>query len=150
MADIMTTLQRSALMARIRGRRNESTELTLAKLLRAARISGWRRHPAIVGRPDFIFPREKVAVFVDGCFWHGCPKHFKAPQARAEFWRDKISGNKRRDARVNAVLRKLGWQVIRIWEHSLTRRHAARSVLRIGVAVAARRLVVGRAGGQAE
>ncbi|HWA09479.1 MAG TPA: DNA mismatch endonuclease Vsr [Chthoniobacteraceae bacterium] len=139
MADVMTIAQRSALMARIRGRGNESTELLLARLLRAEKIFGWLRHVSMTGRPDFIFRRAKVAVFVDGCFWHGCPRHFKAPQARAKFWKDKIGANKRRDTAVDTALRKSGWRVIRIWEHGLTRAEAARSLRRIRSAIAASR-----------
>jgi len=128
------------MMALIRGSRNESTEMALARLLRAAKITGWRRHQGVIGKPDFVFNKEKVAVFVDGCFWHGCPKHFKAPKSRVDFWKTKITGNIRRDRRVNAGLRKLGWMVIRIWEHDLTRSLAMRAVVRIKKAVDSRRI----------
>jgi len=77
-------------------------------------------------RPDFVFPRLKTAVFVDGCFWHGCPKHATWPKTRAAFWRKKILGNKARDRRVNRALRAKGWTVIRIWEHELSRKNEAR------------------------
>ena len=79
-----------------------------------------RRLPRV--RPDFVFPRLRVAVFVDGCFWHGCPKHATQPKTNAAFWRDKIAANRARDRRVNHVLRALGWRVLRIWEHDLKRR----------------------------
>jgi len=75
MPDVFTKRKRSEVMARIRGRGNKDTEIALAKLLRANGISGWRRNQALIGKPDFIFRRERVAVFVDGCFWHGCPIH---------------------------------------------------------------------------
>ena len=75
MPDVFTKAKRSQVMSRIRGRGNQETELALAKLLRAARINGWRRHAPIFGRPDFTFHKERVVIFVDGCFWHGCPKH---------------------------------------------------------------------------
>ena len=110
---------RSRMMARIRGRGNKETEEALAKLLRQHRIKGWRRHQPVFGKPDFIFPKSRLAVFVDGCFWHGCPKHGTKPKSNRAYWRRKLSGNKKRDLFVNRELRKLGWRVIRIWECDL-------------------------------
>lgn len=101
------------------------------RLLRAKRITGWRRHLPLTGRPDFAFPSKRVAVFVDGCFWHGCPKHFKAPVSRAEFWREKIESNRRRDRAVSRMLRSSGWAVVRIWEHDLGHAGSARALARI-------------------
>jgi DNA mismatch endonuclease, patch repair protein len=74
------------------------------------------------GTPDFAFPKQRLAVFVDGCFWHGCPKHATFPATRRKFWLSKFADNKARDGRVNLELRLLGWRVIRIWEHDLTKR----------------------------
>lgn len=119
MADILSPAARSERMSRIRGRGNASTEERMRMLLRSAGLSGWRRHCKLSGRPDFVFRQEKVAIFVDGCFWHGCPTHFKAPVGNAEFWRKKIAGNRERDRAVNRNLRKAGWTVLRIWEHAL-------------------------------
>jgi DNA mismatch endonuclease (patch repair protein) len=73
-------------------------------------------------KPDFVFQKLKTAVFVDGCFWHGCPKHATWPKTRAAFWLEKITGNKARDCRVNRALRKRGWTVVRVWEHELKRK----------------------------
>jgi DNA mismatch endonuclease (patch repair protein) len=112
-------LTRSEIMSRIRGKGNEKTELRLARFLRAEGVSGWRRHLMIPGRPDFSFPRQKVAVFVDGCFWHGCPKCFRLPKQNRAFWKAKIEGNRKRDRSVNGRLRRLGWHVLRIWECQL-------------------------------
>ena len=70
-------------------------------------------------RPDFVFARQRVAVFVDGCFWHGCRWHGTRPQGNAAFWAKKLAGNQARDRRVNRVLRRHGWRVLRIWEHGL-------------------------------
>jgi len=81
-------------------------------------------------KADFVFPKQKLAVFVDGCFWHGCPKHGTSPKTRASFWLAKISGNKARDSLVNRLLRKRGWKVIRIWEHELTNRNLPRLLRR--------------------
>ena len=107
---------RSWLMSRIRGKGNEKTEIRLAKLLRRDGIKGWRRHLPIPGRPDFSFRKQKVAVFVEGCFWHGCPRCFRLPKQNRAFWKAKIEGNRRRDRSVNGRLRGLGWKVIRIRE----------------------------------
>ena len=106
-------------MSRIRGRGNKQTELALALLLRAGGIKGWRRHQDVFGRPDFIFRSERLAVFVDGCFWHGCPKHSNTPVNNRAFWVKKLTANKVRDRLVTRTLRAQGWRVLRIWEHDL-------------------------------
>ena len=103
-------------MAAIRGRGNQTTELRLAAALRFFGLSGWRRHLPLPGKPDFAWRSEKVAVFVDGCFWHGHEGCYKAPRHNAEFWEAKVEGNRRRDRRADRRLRALGWKVIRIWE----------------------------------
>ena len=103
-------------MSRIRGKGNKSTELKLLKLLHEHGIAGWRRHQPITGKPDFIFPKQKLAVFVDGCFWHGCPRCFRIPGQNAEFWEKKIGGNMKRDRKISRLLRAEGWSVCRIWE----------------------------------
>jgi DNA mismatch endonuclease (patch repair protein) len=79
-------------------------------------VTGWRRNRPIVGKPDFVFPKAKVAVFVDGCFWHGCPKCYRAPKSNVPYWRLKIERNRKRDLKVNRELRKRGWVVLRFWE----------------------------------
>lgn len=119
MSDVFSRSKRSEVMARIRGRGNKSTEETFATILRKARISGWRRHQRIPGRPDFVFYKEKMAVFIDGCFWHGCPRCYQAPLQNGEFWHAKFLKNQSRDKQVNTELRSAGWKVVRIWEHQL-------------------------------
>lgn len=116
-----TSAARRRIMSAIVGTGNRTTELRLASLLRRCRISGWRRHRPLPGRPDFSWSREKVAVFVDGCFWHGCPWCYKAPRNNKLFWREKLDSNQRRDRRVEKKLRDLGWRVLRIWECRVTR-----------------------------
>ena len=123
-------------MSRIRSRGNKDTELALASLFRRHGITGWRRHheirPTVLPRgprpnaaaaqrrrdfrvrPDFVFPRLKLAVFVDGCFWHGCPKHATQPRNNAAFWRKKLAANRVRERKVNRTLRRAGWRVVRI------------------------------------
>jgi len=110
---------RSKWMAAIHGAGNLSTEIRLARIMRASHIKGWRRGSNLPGKPDFIFGHAKVAVFVDGCFWHGCPFCMKMPKTNVALWTEKISGNRRRDRRVDKTLRSRGWKVLRIWEHSL-------------------------------
>jgi DNA mismatch endonuclease, patch repair protein len=156
MPDVFTKAKRSEVMSRIRSRGNKATELALAKLLRVHGIAGWRRQVEIRGRaalrrgpniraapqrrptlrvrPDFIFPKLKLALFVDGCFWHGCPRHATQPRNNRAFWQKKLADNRRRDVRVTRALRRSGWRVVRIWECALQRatKHedAARRLLR--------------------
>lgn len=147
-------------MSRIRSRGNKDTELALAKVFRAEGITGWRRHVVIRGRaallrgpnlkaaqqrrptsrevfrvrPDFVFPKLRLAVFVDGCFWHGCPKHATQPKGNAAFWRRKFAMNKARDRLVTRTLRRDGWRVLRIWEHELKK--PARVIAKVRKALA--------------
>ena len=129
--DVFNKAKRSEVMSRIRGRGNKDTELALAKIFRAERITGWRRNPYVFGKPDFVFTKLKLAIFVDGCFWHGCPKHCNQPANNRAFWRRKLSSNKARDALVTRTLRRGGWRVLRVWEHELVRKHQARLMRRI-------------------
>ena len=103
-------------MQAIRAKGNKSTELKMVALLRQSNITGWRRHLPLPGKPDFTFKKEKVTVFVDGCFWHKCPKCYREPKTNADFWRNKIQTNVKRDRKVTNELRKAGWSVCRIWE----------------------------------
>jgi DNA mismatch endonuclease (patch repair protein) len=121
MVDRLTKDQRSRNMARIRNFGNKSTELRMAKLLRQYGLRGWRRHPRLPGRPDFVFPRERVALFIDGCFWHCCPRCNWMPNSNAAYWTAKFAANRSRDRKANRALRRGGWRVIRVWEHSLER-----------------------------
>jgi DNA mismatch endonuclease (patch repair protein) len=131
MTDIYTPKRRSEIMAAVRGRGNRSTEIRLIWLMKAANIKGWRRGSLLPGRPDFVFPQYRLAVFVDGCFWHGCPAHSTVPKKNREFWLRKILNNVGRDALVGKRLRKAGWHVMRIWEHSLTTSTGKESMARL-------------------
>jgi DNA mismatch endonuclease (patch repair protein) len=180
MPDVFSKAKRSEVMSRIRSRGNRDTELALVHLLRAHKISGWRRHvrvavesswlrvesrkrgntssglrppsprsgegaalvrrgipqpsttnPQLAVRPDFVFRKSRTAIFVDGCFWHGCPRHATKPANNRAFWRRKLAGNKKRDALVTRTLRRAGWRVFRIWEHELAKKNEARLVRRI-------------------
>lgn len=104
-------------MSRIHGK-DTDPEVRLRRELWAAGLR-YRIHYKITGRPDIVFPRARVAIFVDGCFWHGCPVHSVRPKANSRFWATKLEGNIARDNKVNAELNTLGWKVIRIWEHDV-------------------------------
>jgi DNA mismatch endonuclease (patch repair protein) len=121
MPDVFTKAKRSEVMSRIRGRGNRETEVALARVLRRHHITGWRRHLPLAGRPDFAFRRERVVVFVDGCFWHKCPKHSNVPENNREVWVEKLTKNVQRDHRVTRALRASGWRVVRVWEHEMRR-----------------------------
>lgn len=124
MMDKLTKNRRSTNMAAVKARGNRTTELRLMKLLRSRDVSGWRRHPKkIAGKPDFIFMKENVVLFVDGCFWHGCKRcNVRLPKSNIAFWKSKIERNRKRDTSVNARLRKKGYIVVRIKEHQLARK----------------------------
>jgi DNA mismatch endonuclease, patch repair protein len=119
MSDWLTPEQRSRNMSSIRSKGNATTEGALLKVLRAARITGWRRHANLPGRPDFVFKAENLAIFVDGCFWHGCSRCYKLPHDNRTYWRKKTITNRERDRIRSRQLRKMGWRVLRIWEHTL-------------------------------
>ncbi|MDL5045825.1 very short patch repair endonuclease [Oscillatoria amoena NRMC-F 0135] len=119
--DIFSPEKRTQIMAKIRSSGNKSTELKAVSLFRARRITGWRRKYPLPGKPDFCFPKHKIAVFVDGCFWHGCPKHGRMPSTNKRFWVKKISRNVQRDKLVVRILKKRGWTVVRIWEHEFAK-----------------------------
>lgn len=125
MTDVFTKAKRSQVMAKILGRGNKATEVALIRIFRAQHITGWRRHTSLFGKPDFTFRGERVVVFVDGCFWHGCPLHCRLPSTNSSYWSRKITSNRVRDKMVNAKLRKAGWRVVRIWEHDLAKRPSA-------------------------
>lgn len=115
MMDTVDRKTRSRVMSAVKSRGNRSTEIKMVRLLRRHSLSGWRRHLDLPGTPDFAWRRQKVALFVDGCFWHGCSCR-ELPKTNVNFWRDKISNNVRRDRRVSRELRKQGWSVIRVRE----------------------------------
>ena len=118
MADVHTKEQRGYNMSRIRSSKTK-TELKFKSLFKAL---GFTYQPKnVYGKPDFIHKKEKIAVFVDGCFWHGCPKHFRMPKSNRKFWSEKIRKNAERDKIVTKNLRKDGWKVLRVWEHNIKR-----------------------------
>ena len=114
-----SSLEASRRMARVR-QKGTSAELDLRRVLHARGLR-YRLHVPLLTKPrrvaDIVFPVARVAVFVDGCFWHRCPEHASWPKSNAQFWREKIEANRARDADTDSLLKADGWQVVRIWEH---------------------------------
>lgn len=107
-------------MKAVKGKGNKSTEVRFRAMLVRARFRGWKVHPkGLVGKPDFFFPEQHLAVFVDGCFWHGCPRCGHVPKANNPYWKAKIEGNQRRDRGHDLLLQEQGIRVLRVWEHEL-------------------------------
>jgi DNA mismatch endonuclease (patch repair protein) len=107
-------------MSKIQSRGNKSTELRFRSLLIRAGLNGWCVQPKeVVGRPDFAFLKLRLVIFIDSCFWHGCPTHVRYPKSNKHYWRKKILANRKRDSILTKKLRKEGWSVFRVWEHDL-------------------------------
>ena len=117
MSDVLSKEQRSFCMSQIKGK-DTKPEVVLRKALWNL---GYRHRikTRLPGAPDIVYPSLKVVVFVDGCFWHRCPKHYQPPKTRALFWQKKIDSNVERDKKNNTLLEADGWVVIRTWEHEI-------------------------------
>ena len=111
-------------------------EHSLMHALREERVAYSLHDSSLPGKPDLVFKRNRIALFVDSDFWHAHPKRFTMPRTHRAYWRVKIMGNKRRDRRVNRALRKLGWRVIRVWEYDI-RHSLPRVVSRVLAALTA-------------
>jgi DNA mismatch endonuclease, patch repair protein len=118
MADVLSQEQRKYNMSRIRGK-NTGPEVKFRKLLFTNGIRGYRIHYKLPGKPDIVFTKKKIAIFIDGCFWHKCPVCYQEPETRKDFWIKKIQSNIDRDKNVDETLKNDGWTVIRIWEHEI-------------------------------
>lgn len=112
-------LLRSKMMSAVRGKGNKTTELQFCSALERAGIAGWSLHERIVGNPDIYFPLYEIAIFLDGCFWHGCPECGHIPKTNNTYWQKKIERNKERDYQNELILQDQGYLVIRFWEHQL-------------------------------
>jgi DNA mismatch endonuclease (patch repair protein) len=129
--DNVSRLVRSRTMAAVKSTGNRSTERVLRARLVRSGFRGWRMHARdVAGCPDFVFDEARVAVFVDGCFWHGCPACRRPPSSNQEYWTKKVARNVARDRRNARALRKDGWRVVRVWECAL-RSDAGKVVRRI-------------------
>lgn len=121
MADVFDSKKRSDIMSKVRSNNNKSTELALIKFFKENNITGWKRNYPVKGHPDFVFLDKKIAVFVDGCFWHGhqnC-RYFVMPKSNTEYWESKIKSNITRDKTTYDSLSALGWNVLIVWECEL-------------------------------
>jgi len=114
MTDVFSRKIRSQVMSKVRSSKTKP-ELKLKKLMEKLKFSYQPKN--IFGKPDFSNKKNKIAVFIDGCFWHGCKKHYRAPKQNYKYWCEKIRRNIERDKEVSKHLKKHGWKVIRIWEH---------------------------------
>lgn len=111
---------RSAIMRAVKSKGMRSTEKRLRAVMAASGLRGWRMHAdELPGKPDFIFLEQRLAIFVDGCFWHGCPKCYRRPHSHQDYWDTKVRNNMTRDRRNRRLLRRLGWRVLQIWEHEI-------------------------------
>jgi DNA mismatch endonuclease, patch repair protein len=127
---------RSRIMAAVKPLGNKTTEVLMGRLLWHAGVRGYRKHWPVAGKPDFAWPGLRVALFVDGCFWHGCRRCRRIPSSNTTFWRARIEGNRARDRRVTRALRRDGWVIVRVWE---CRVRDTRTLERVRAAVLARR-----------
>lgn len=118
MTDVLTPAQRKYNMSRIKGK-DTSPEMVIRRLLYSRGIRGYRIHYPLLGKPDIVFIRKRLVIFIDGCFWHKCPECFTIPQTRTKFWLDKINKNVERDRIITKKLTDDGWNVLRFWEHEV-------------------------------
>jgi len=116
MADTFSKVKRSEIMRAVKSRGNRSTELKLIKIFKKYSVKGWRRNYRLFGNPDFAFPKKKVVIFTDGCFWHGHNCRNVKPSDNFRYWERKIRNNKSRDRKVTSLLKIKGWKVVRLWE----------------------------------
>lgn len=123
MADVFDESTRSEIMRKVKSAGNKSTELRLIAYFREHEIRGWRRHYKVKGHPDFVFPEKRIAIFVDGCFWHGHECRNITPSDNAEYWRKKRDRNMKHDLEITQLFEKRGWVVVRIWECELKKKN---------------------------
>ena len=131
MADIVDADTRSEIMSKVRSNGNKSTELRLIALFKAAAVFGWRRNYPVKGKPDFVFLKQRIAVFVDGCFWHGHDCRNTRPAVNTDYWTAKRESNMSRDIEVTAAFKSRGWRVLRIWECELKEVNKPKTLERI-------------------
>ena len=123
MSDVFSTEKRSEVMRAIKSKNTKTTELKMMEIFKEFHIKGWRRTYHLIGKPDFVFPKKRIAVFVDGCFWHGHNCRNVTPSTNSDFWNAKRDYNKRHDAFVTETLHKKAWTVLRIWECELKKKN---------------------------
>ena len=135
MSDVFDKSARSEVMRAVKGKNPKSTELTLIKLFKENHITGWRHSDNVKGHPDFVFLNKRIAIFVDGCFWHGHDCRNTRPADNAEYWAKKREKNILHDKQITAMFKGRGWTVIRIWECELKKKNIMQTLLRIKTAL---------------
>ena len=125
MADVFNKEKRSAIMRQVRSKGNKSTELKLIEVFESLGIKGWRRNYSVIGHPDFVFLKQRLAIFVDGCFWHSHDCRNTRPANNADYWLAKRERNKKHDDEISRRFEKRGWTVLRIWECELKKSNRA-------------------------
>ena len=133
MADVFDSKKRSDIMSKVRSNNNKSTELALIKFFKENNITGWKRNYPVKGHPDFVFLDKKIAVFVDGCFWHGHDCRNTRPSDNAEYWQKKRERNIKHDKEVTAMFENRGWTVIRIWECELKNKNRSALINKLSI-----------------
>ena len=123
MSDIFSTKKRSEIMKSVKSAGNKSTELKLIEYFSKKNIFGWRRKYNVKGHPDFVFPKRRIAIFVDGCFWHGHDCRNTHPADNMDYWTRKRAKNIEHDKAITERFKKRGWRVIRIWECELKKKN---------------------------
>lgn len=123
MADVFDEKKRSEIMRKVRSKNNKSTELKLIQVFEENDIKGWKRNYPVKGHPDFVFLNKKIAVFVDGCFWHGHDCRNTRPSTNGNYWMKKREKNMKHDTEITALFEQRGWTVIRIWECELNKKN---------------------------
>ncbi|MBI5393268.1 very short patch repair endonuclease [Candidatus Woesearchaeota archaeon] len=118
MPDVFSKTKRSQIMSKIKCK-NTKLEIDFKNLIKGLRF---RYQPKILGKPDFASKQMKIAIFVDSCFWHKCPKHFRKPKANSSYWTKKIDRNVERAKEVNAYFKKQDWEMIRFFEHDIKKK----------------------------
>lgn len=133
MADVFDSKKRSDIMSKVRSNNNKSTELALIKFFKENKITGWKRNYPVKGHPDFVFLDKKIAVFVDGCFWHGHDCRNTRPSDNVEYWQRKRERNIKHDKEVTAMFENRGWTVIRIWECELKNKNRSALINKLSI-----------------
>jgi len=118
MTDIVSKKKRSEIMSAVKSK-DTKMEIIFRKAIQQKGFKYGKNSSKYFGKPDIVFKKYKTMIFLDSCFWHGCEKHCRIPTARQKYWREKIERNKTRDKEVNQFYKKIGWKVIRIWEHEV-------------------------------
>ena len=129
MADVFDKSKRSEIMKKVRSKKNKSTELKLIEIFKENNIHGWRRNYKVKGHPDFVFLDKRIAIFVDGCFWHGHDCRNTRPKDNEDYWTKKREHNMKHDKEITEYFKNRGWTVVRIWECELSKKNTSTKVV---------------------